>query len=372
MLSGKDLSFTVIAGLLLFFSMSFTAAKAERVKDLAQVAGVRSNQLVGYGLVVGLNNTGDGTGEATIQSLRNMLSRLGVTIPNDVTLSAKNVAAVAVHAELPAFAKPGMGIDVTISSVGSAKSLRGGTLLMTPLKGVDNRVYAIAQGSIVVSGFGAEGTDGSRITVNVPSVGRIPNGAMVEQAIDTPFGHEREVVLNLHQPDFTTANRLVKVINNTVGPGTAYAMDAGSVVVSSPEDSSQRVSFISLLENLTLTPAEAAAKIIVNSRTGTVVIGKHVQVSPAAVSHGNLTVTISQAPQVSQPAPLSAGQTVVVPRSELEIKQENKRMFMLNPGTSLDDIVQAINQVGAAPGDLVAILEALKEAGALRAELIVI
>lgn len=372
MLSGKDLSFTFIAGLILLLSMGSGSASAERVKDLTRVEGVRSNQLIGYGLVVGLNGTGDGSGEVTTQSLRSMMSRLGINIPPDVTLQAKNVAAVALHAELPAFAKEGMKIDVTLSSVGSAKSLRGGSLLMTPLKGADNNIYAIAQGNVVVSGFGAEGTDGSRITVNVPSVGRILNGATVERSMDTPFGLNKEVVLNLNQPDFTTANRLVKVINNTVGPGTSYARDAASIVVSSPTDTSQRVSFISLLENLVLTPAEASARIIINSRTGTVVIGKHVQVLPAAVSHGNLIVTITQNPQVSQPAALSEGQTVVVPGSELQVRQENNRMFKFNPGVSLDQIVEAVNQVGAAPGDLVAILEALKEAGALHAELIVI
>ena len=372
MLSGKDLSFTVLAGLILFLSMSWSSANAERVKDLTKIEGVRTNQLVGYGLVVGLNGTGDGSGEVTTQSLRSMLSRLGVTIPHGVTMQAKNVAAVAIHAELPAFAKVGMKIDITLSSVGSAKSLRGGSLLMTPLKGADNNIYALAQGNVVVSGFGAEGGDGSRITVNVPSVGRILNGAIIERSIDSPFGLNREVVLNLNQPDFTTANRLVKIINNTVGPGTSYAKDAASIVVNAPEDSSQRVSFISLLENLTLKPAEASARIIINSRTGTVVIGKHVQVLPAAVSHGNLIVTITNTPKVSQPAALSEGQTVVVPGSELEIKQENNRMFKFDPGVSLDQIVEAVNEVGAAPGDLVAILEALKEAGALHAELIVI
>lgn len=372
MLSGKDLSFTILAGLILLLSISSGSASADRVKDLTKVEGVRSNQLIGYGLVVGLNGTGDGSGEVTTQTLRSMLSRLGVNIPPGVTMQAKNVAAVAIHAELPAFSKVGMKIDITLSSVGSAKSLRGGSLLMTPLKGADNKVYAIAQGSVVVSGFGAEGSDGSRITVNVPSVGRILNGAIVERSIDTPFGINQEVVLNLNQPDFTTANRLVKVINNTIGPGTSYARDAASIIISAPSDTSQRVSFISLLENLTLKPAEASARIIINSRTGTVVIGKHVQVLPAAVSHGNLIVTITSDPKVSQPAAFSEGETVVVPGSNIELKQENNRMFKFNPGISLDHIVRAVNEVGAAPGDLVAILEALKEAGALRAELIVI
>jgi flagellar P-ring protein precursor FlgI len=373
MLTGKDLSFTILAGLILFFSLSFGGANAERIKDITKIEGVRTNQLVGYGLVVGLNGTGDGSGAATIQGLRNMLSRLGINIPANVNLQAKNVAIVALHAELPAFARAGMKVDITLSSLGSSKSLRGGSLLMTPLRGADDEIYAIAQGSVIVSGFGAEGSDGSRITVNVPSVGRILNGATVEKNIYSPFGLNKEVVLNLNQPDFTTAMRLVRVINNTVGSGTSYAKDAGSIIVNSPADNSQRVAFISLLENLTLKPAEAPARIIINSRTGTVVIGKHVQVLPAAVAHGNLIVTITPKPQVSQPAGLSEGQTVVIPNTDIQIRQENNRMFKFDPGgVSLEQIVQAVNGVGAAPGDLVAILEALKEAGAIHAELIVI
>ena len=372
MLSGKDLTFTIIAGLLLFFSLSFSSVNAERVKDLTKIEGVRTNQLVGYGLVVGLNGTGDGSGVATVQTLKNMLSKLGVNIPPDVNLQAKNAAIVAIHAELPAFARAGMRIDITLSSLGSSKSLRGGSLLMTPLRGADDNIYAIAQGNVVVSGFGAEGGDGSRITVNVPSVGRILSGATVEKNIYTPFGLNREVVFNLNQPDFTTATRLVKVINNTVGSGTSYAKDHGSIVVNAPADTSQRVAFISLLENLILKPAEASARIIINSRTGTVVIGKHVQVLPAAVAHGNLIVTITPNTEVSQPAGLSEGQTVVVPNTNIQLRQENNRMFKFDPGVSLDQIVAAVNEVGAAPGDLVAILEALKEAGALQAELIVI
>ena len=372
MLSGKEFSFTIAVGFILFLSMNAGLVHADRIKDVAHVAGVRSNQLVGYGLVVGLNGTGDGTGPATELSLRNMLSRLGITIPTNTALKADNVAVVALHASLPPFSKPGKTIDVTISSIGGADSLRGGSLLMTPLRGADNNVYAVAQGNVVVSGFGAEGTDGSRVTVNVPTVGRIPNGATVERVVDTPFGQEKELVLNLHQPDFTTSNRLTQVINKAIGPGTAYSVDPGSVSVNAPTDPAQRVAFISMLENLTVTPGEAAARIIVNSRTGTVVIGKHVHVLPAAVSHGSLTVTITQRPLVSQPAPLAGGQTTVVPRTDIAIKQENQRMFKLDTGVSLDEIVRAVNEVGAAPGDLVAILEALKEAGALRAELVVI
>ncbi len=372
MLRSKDFGFTLAAGLIIMLSLSAGIVKADRIKDVARVSGVRSNQLFGYGLVVGLNGTGDKSGAAAQEGLRNMLSRLGIIIPPNTSLKADNVAIVALHATLPPFSKPGKTIDVTVSSIGKAKSLRGGSLLMTPLRGADNQVYAIAQGNIVVSGFGAEGADGSRVTVNVPTVGRIPNGASVERAVDTPFGQEKDLVLNLNQPDFTTSHRLVQAINNAIGPGTAYSMDPGSVRVNAPTDAAQRVAFVSMIENLTLTPAEASARVVINSRTGTVVIGQHVHVLPAAVSHGSLTVTITENQQVSQPAPLGQGETVVVPQSDIAITRENKRMFLLKPGVSLDEIVRAVNEVGAAPGDLVAILEALKEAGALRAELVVI
>lgn len=349
-------------------------AAAERIKDLASVAGVRSNQLVGYGLVVGLDGTGDQTSQTpfTVQSLRNMLAQYGITLPPNVNPQLKNVAAVMVHASLPPFAKPGQTIDVTVSSLGNAKSLRGGSLLMTPLKGADGAIYAIAQGNLVVGGFGAEGSDGSRITVNVPSVGRIPNGASVEREAPTSFGSEDALVLNLHRQDFTTAKRVAEAINATMGAGIAYPLDGSSVQVYAPRSVAQRVAFVSELENLTLEPGTAAARVIVNSRTGTVVIGSHVRVTPAAVSHGSLTVTITERAQISQPGPLSRGTTAVVAESELSIEQDASRMFVFDPGISLDEIVRAVNEVGAAPGDLVAILEALKEAGALRAELIVI
>lgn len=373
MLKGNELRFVFVTGLLMFIAMYTGVVQAERIKDIAKVQGVRNNPLVGYGLVVGLDGTGDGNAPHTVQSLRSMLSRLGVNIPQGVSLQSKNVAAVSVHTELPAFAKPGQTVDITVSSIGNARSLRGGSLLISPLKGVDGKVYAIAQGNIIVSGFGAEGNDGSRVTVNVPSVGRIPNGAIVERAVETPFGDMREVVLNLRRPDFTTSNRVTKVINESLGPGSAYSMDAGSINVQAPKDLAQRVAFISMLENLTVKPAEAAARVIVNSRTGTVVIGRHVRVLPAAVSHGSLTVTITENINVSQPGPLAErGRTVVTPSSDINIKQDNKRMFKVNEGVTLDDIIRGVNEVGMAPGDLVAILEALKEAGALRAELIVI
>jgi flagellar P-ring protein precursor FlgI len=350
------------------------ASRAERIKDLASVAGVRSNQLVGYGLVMGLDGTGDQTTQTpfTVQSLRSMLNQLGIAIPENVNPQLKNVAAVVIHAELPPFSKPGQTIDVTVSSIGNAKSLRGGTLLMTPLKGADGNVYAIAQGNLIVGGFGAEGADGSRITVNVQSVGRIPNGATVERAVPSPFASGDALVFNLHTSDFTTANRVAETINHSVGPGTAQAVDATSIRVNAPRDPAQKVAFMSLLENLTLQPGDAAARVIINARTGTVVMGSHVRVMPAAVAHGNLTVTISERPIVSQPGPFAGGETVVVPQTQIDITEEGNRMFLFDPGVTLNEIVQAVNQVGAAPGDLVAILEALREAGALRAELIVI
>ncbi len=372
MLYEKEFRLVVLIALIMLFGSYAGLVKAERIKDISQVAGVRNNQLVGYGLLVGLDGTGDGGSPYTSQSLRNMLNKLGVVIPADQNITSKNVAAVAVHAELPAFSKPGESIDVTVSSIGDAKGLRGGSLLMTPLKGADGQVYAVAQGSVIVSGFGIQGGDGSRISINVPSVGRIPNGATVERVVETPFGSTNELVLNLRHPDFTTSNTVAKAINEAIGPGTAYSIDAGSVNVNAPRDLAQRVAFISMLENITVEPADGPARIIVNSRTGTVVIGQHVRVRPAAVAHGNLTVTITETPQVSQPSPLSQGQTTVVPRSNINVAQEKNHMFKFDPGVSLDDIIRAVNQVGAAPGDLVAILEALKEAGALRAELIVI
>jgi len=372
MLSTKEFKFTVTVGVLLYIALSSGLVKADRIKDISNVAGIRSNPLVGYGLVVGLDGTGDGSGAIVDQSMKSMLSRLGINIPPDVNLKAKNVAAVSIHATLPAFSKKGQKIDVTISSIGGAASLRGGSLLMSPLRGIDRKIYAVAQGSVVVSGFGVEGIDGSKVTVNVPSSGRILSGATVERVIDTPFGDTDEIVLNLHQADFTTSTRLAEVINTAIGPGSAHSIDPASVSINAPSDPAQRVSFISFIENLTVNPGEAAARIIINSRTGTVVIGKHVHVLPAAVSHGSLTVTITQSAQVSQPQALSEGQTTVVPVTDINVKQENNKMFVFDPGVSLSDIVQAVNQVGAAPGDLVAILEALKEVGALQAELIII
>jgi flagellar P-ring protein precursor FlgI len=349
---------------------------AERIKDLASVEGVRTNQLVGYGLVVGLNGTGDQTTQApfTVQSIANMLAKFGVTVPASVAsqMQLKNVAAVSVTAELPPFAKSGQTIDVTVASIGNAGSLRGGALLMTPLRGADGEVYAMAQGSVLVSGFGVEGKDGSRVSVNVPSAGRVPNGATVEHEVPTRFASDPFVILDLNTPDFTTAARLTENLNKLLGPGSAQAIDAVSVKVQAPTDPAARVAFIGTLQEVELAQDDAPARVIINSRTGTIVISSQVRVSAAAVAHGSLSVTITERQDVSQPAPLSQGTTTVTPRSEISVNQADARMFMFNAGVNLDEIVRAVNQVGAAPGDLVAILEALQQAGALHAQLIVI
>lgn len=344
---------------------------AQRLKDVVNIEGVRSNPLVGYGLIVGLDGTGEQTAY-TVQAFKSMLSRFGIALPPGLTPKLKNIAAVAVHAELPAFGKRGQLIDVTVSSLGDAKSLRGGALLMTPLQGIDGKIYAIAQGNLLVGGFGAEGADGSRISVNIKTSGRIPNGATIEREIAYAFGEGEHITLNVKRPDFTTARRVAEAINELVGPGIALPQDAASIKVSAPRNFSERVNFISVLENLSINVAHEQAKVVVNSRTGTIVIGKDVRVSPAAVAHGNLIVTIEEKPQVVQPNPLALGQTVVNQATDVAITQENNRMFILSEGSSLDEIVSAINAVGAAPGDLMAILEALKQAGALHGELVVI
>ena len=346
-------------------------AKAERIKDISMVQGVRSNQLVGYGLVVGLPGTGESS-RFTEQSFKATLSGFGITLPASLKPKIKNVAAVAVHADLPPFTKPGQTIDVTVSSIGSAGSLRGGTLLQTFLKGVDGNVYAIAQGSMIVGGLGAEGLDGSRVVINTPTVGRVPNGGTVEREVKSPFTQGDFITFNLNSPDFTTAKRLADTINNLVGPNSAKPMDAASVRVIAPRDPSQRVSYLSTLENLEFTPADTSAKIIVNSRTGTIVIGKNVKLQPAAITHGGLTVTIAEQQNVNQPEPLAEGETVVTRQSIIDVDTDDSRAFVFDPGISLDDLVRAINEVGAAPGDLMAILEALKEAGAINGQLVVI
>ena len=351
----------------------FVAApsQAQRIKDIANVQGVRHNQLIGYGMVVGLPGTGEKT-RYTEQTFKTMLKNFGVNLPDNFRPKIKNVAVVAVHADMPPFIKPGQTMDVTVSSLGEAKSLRGGTLIQTFLKGVDGNVYAIAQGSMVVSGFSAEGLDGSKVIQNTPTVGRIPNGAIVERTVATPFSSGDYLTFNLRRADFSTAKRLADAINDLLGPGMARPLDAASIQVSAPRDVSQRVSFLATLENIQVEPAAESAKIIVNSRTGTIVVGKDVRLLAAAVTHGGLTVTIAEATQVSQPNALAGGQTVVTSDSTIDVNESARRMFLFNPGTTLDELVRAVNLVGAAPSDVLAILEALNVAGALQGELIII
>lgn len=359
--------------LLLSFFLA-TNVYAERIKDIASIAGVRANQLIGYGLVVGLDGTGDQTTQSpfTTQSFNSMLKQFGITVPEGARMQMKNVAAVMVQAELPAFAKPGQTLDITVSSISNAKSLRGGSLLIAPLKGLDGKVYAVAQGNLVVGGFGAAGADGSSIRVNIPSVGRIPGGAIVERMVENNFAGGQPIIFNLHRADFTTANRLAQSINTLLGPDVARPIDAVSIMVDAPVNPAHRVDFLALLENLEVNPGEEAAKVIINSRTGTIVVGQNVRVSPVAVTHGSLTVSIAESLSVSQPNAFGEGQTVVVPGSQVEITEETNPMFKFAPGATLEDIVKSVNNVGASPGDLMAILEALKQSGALKAELVVI
>ena len=366
---------------LLFYVVTYTVACtvttsvfAERLKDISDVQGVRSNQLIGYGLVVGLNGTGDQTAQTpfTLQTFKNMMSRFGITVPDNVTPQLKNIAAVAIHADIPAFAKPGQRFDITVSSIGNAKSLRGGTLLMSPLKGADQQVYAMAQGNLVVSGFGGEGADGSKITVNIPSAGSIPGGAIVEREIISPFTQGDSIVFNLHRADFTNVKRVADGINRILGPGVARAVDAASIRVSAPQDASQRVAFLSVLENMSVNLTSPKAQVVINSRTGTIVIGENVVISPVAVSHGNLIVTVEENINVSQPNAFSDGETAITANSQVQVEVEDARMFVFDSGTTLNELVQAVNAVGAAPGDLMAILEALRRSGALKAELVVI
>ena len=348
----------------------------DRVKDMVSIGGVRTNQLVGYGIVVGLNGTGDGSIAATRQTMQSLLQRFGMSIPDISGIDAKNTAAVMVTAELPPFAKPGQKIDVTVSSMGKASSLRGGSLLITQLVGADNETYAVAQGNLAVGGLGITGKDGSSLTVNIPTVGRIPDGATVERMVASPFETSQSLMLNLNTPDFTNATRLTAAINASFGEGTALAIDSTTVKVVAPKELDRRVSFMSAIEDLQVTPAAPPARVIVNSRTGTIVISEGVRVTPAAVSHGSLTVRIKENLNVSQPNPAirgnAAGQTVVTPDSQITADQAPVRTFLFAPDVQLASIVDAVNAVGASPSDLVAILEALKQAGALHADLVVI
>ncbi len=349
------------------------AVQAERIKDIAAISGVRVNQLAGYGLVVGLDGTGDQTTQTpfTTQSIANMLTQMGVNLPPGINMQLKNVAAVMVTADLPAFAQAGQAIDITVSSIGNAKSLRGGTLIMTPLKGADGQVYAMAQGNLVVSGAG-ESANGSKAQINHLSVGRIPAGATVERGVASTLGESGSINLELRQSDFTTASRVVDAVNARFGPSTARALNGRVIEVKTPVGANERVAFLGAIESLDVSPAQGMAKVIVNARTGSVVMNQAVMLDTSAVSHGNLSVIISSEPVISQPAPFSRGETVVTAQSQIEIRQQPGEMMLLKGSASLADVVKALNSIGATPQDLLAILQALKASGALRAELEVI
>lgn len=349
------------------------SAQAVRLKEIAAVQGVRPNQLMGYGLVVGLDGTGDQTTQTpfTTQSLTAMLQQMGVNLPAGTNMQLKNVASVLVTATLPAFAQPGQAIDINVSSMGNAKSLRGGTLIATPLKGADGQIYALAQGNVVVGGAGAS-AGGSKVQVNHLSAGRIPEGATVERSVPTPWLQGRTIQYDLRADDFNTAREVADAINRAKGPGTAEAISGRTVAVNLPMQPGERVAFVADLENLSIDRAAPAAKVVINARTGSVVLNQAVTVGPCAVAHGNLSVTISTTPVISQPNPLSQGQTVVAEKSNIQLNQEPGALIQMPAGTKLTDVVKALNALGANPQDLLAILQAMKVAGALNAELEVI
>jgi flagellar P-ring protein precursor FlgI len=346
-------------------------AHAERVRDLGQFQGVRSNQLTGYGIVVGLPGTGDDNLEYLTQAMRGVSGRMGLQLPPGVSPGLKNAAAVMITADLPAFAKPGQRIDVTVSTIGKAKSLRGGALIMTPLYGADGQIYAMAQGNLAVGGLGVSAKDGSNVTVNVPTVGRIADGASVERAVATGFASADVLRWNLFSADFLTAARVRDAINRRL-PGTASVEDGVTLALRLPLDPNSRASVMAAIEMIEVDPAETAARVIVNSRTGTVVINNAVRLSPAAIAHGKLTVRIDEDPTVIQPAPFSRGRTAVEQNSDIAVEEEKGSVAMFEPGASLSSVVDALNMLGVTPSDLVAILEALKQAGALNAEMVVI
>ena len=350
-------------------------AQALRIKEVAAVQGVRSNQLTGYGLVVGLDGTGDQTTQMpyTSQSLQNYLQNMGVSLPPNLTgqLQLKNVAAVIVTAQLPAFAQPGQFVDVNVSSMGNAKSLKGGMLIATPLRGADGEIYALAQGSLVVGGAGAS-SGGSKVQINHLSAGRIPQGAQVERSVPTPLHDGDSVTLGLNASDFQTARRVAQAINARMGEGRAQALDGRTVQVRAPNDPNARVNFIAELEELPIETMVPSAKVVINARTGSVVLNQAVTLGPCAIAHGNLSIVISSRPVISQPAPFSQGQTVVTQQSDIQINQDPGNIIQLPASAQLSDVVRALNALGATPQDLLAILQAIKAAGALNAELEVI
>lgn len=346
-------------------------AAAERVRDLGQFHSVRSNQLTGYGIVVGLDGTGDDNFAYATQAMRGVSGRFGLQLPPGVNPALKNAAAVIVTAELPAFAKPGQRIDLTVSTMGKAKSLRGGALVMTPLYGADGQIYAMAQGNLAVGGLGVSGKDGSKLTVNVPTVGRIAEGASVERAVSSGFDQEPVLRWNLFSADFLTIQRVRDAINREF-PDMARIEDGVTLALAMPAGADRRASIMAAIEMLTVKPAEKPARIVVNSRTGTIVISNSVRLAPAAVSHGSLVVRVEESPRASQPAPLSRGETAVEEASTIEAEERGSAVTRVGPGASLADVVDALNKLGASPADLVAILEALKEAGSLTAEMVVI
>ena len=372
-------SWSVLA---LLLGLSCTNAMADRIKDLTTVAAMRTNQLIGYGLVVGLQGTGDGADVSfTAQSMKTLLNRLGVSLEGPLSdfetatssgkIDIKNVAAVMVTAELPGFAKPGQKIDISVSAIGKASNLRGGTLLLSSLRGVDGEIYALAQGSLTATGIDAQAA-GSKVAIGVPTAARIPSGATVERIVDNPFDKADRIVLNVRESDFTTANAIVNAINGRFGNDVARALDGVSITLQAPVDLTQRVAFMSMIENIDVMPGEPTARVVVNAKTGTVVISRNVRVTAAAVTHGTISVSIAATNEISQPGAFSQGQTAAVQNAEVTVSEPNKPMFLFQPGVDLRQIVDAVNQVGASPSSLIAILEALKSSGSLRAELIVI
>lgn len=365
-------SFCKVICMLVIASLSMPV-QAERLKDLAGIQGVRQNQLMGYGLVVGLDGSGDQTTQTpfTVQSIISMMQQMGVAIPVGTSLQLKNVAAVMVTTSLPPFSQPGQTLDITVSSMGNAKSLKGGTLLMTPLKGADNQIYAMAQGNVLVGGVGAS-ANGSQVQVNHLSVGKISGGATVERAVPSPLGNGNSIQLELNTADFSTASRVVEAINKKFGAETAAAVDGRVIQVKAPQMNDQRVAFLGALESIEVTPAQTAAKVILNARTGSIVMNQSVSLEACAVAHGNLSVVINTDNAVSQPNALSNGQTTATPNSNVSITKEGGQLLMLKAGASLADVVKALNSIGATPQDLLAILQAMKSSGALRAELEII